>query len=849
MVKNIYVVLTLCLLWLAFPATVTAQQKATVVKGLVRDSITREPLPYASVFFVGSNQGAMTKEDGTFSATVSENFLNLRVSIIGYSEKTLYVNKGVENHIVIDLKPSDYTLNEVVITPTKEKYSRKNNPAVEFVEKVMKNRNVGNPKLHDYYNNEEYEKLTFALNEFSEEQKKNWLFKKFQFIFDYVDTSEVSGKPILTVSIKEKISENHYRRSPEAEKSVVTGIKRAGIDEIFSQEGVQTLCDDLFREVDIFRNDVTLLNNRFVSPLSNIGVSYYKYYLLDTIMVDGVKCIDLAFVPFNSESFGFTGHLYVPEGDTTYFVKKVKMNVPKDINLNYVDNMYLEQSYEKLEDGTRIKTRDDAIIEFSLIPGTQGLYARRMTTYNKHTFTPHEDKSVYEIEGKEYVEADAQAKPEQFWIDNRHVPVGKYESAVDRLLARLREEPTFYYAEKVIVVLVGGYIKTGKESKFDIGPMNTLFSFNGIEGTRFRVGGLTTAQLNPHWFASGYVAYGIKDNKFKYSGEVEYSFNRKKFHAQEFPINSIKLSHSYDLDQLGQHYLYTNKDNVFLSLKRKSDNKATYLRKTELRYQHERKGGFSFQLSARNEIQEMATDRISFTDGYGNTVKDYMQTNFEVGLRYAPNEKFYETRTKRYPINLDAPVITLSHTFAFKNFLGSQYSYNHTEFGFQKRFWFSAFGYFDAIVKAGKVWDKVPFPMLILPNANLSYTIQPESYALMNALEFVNDQYVAWDFTYNANGALFNRIPLIKYLRFREVFTFRGLYGSLSDKNNPLYNPDLFVFPKGSTAMGKMPYMEVGVGIDNILTILRLDYVWRLTYRDTPNASKSGLRISLRFSF
>ena len=820
MTKKIYVVLTLCLLFIGLPISATAQ-KATVIKGIVRDSITHEPISYASVFFVGSDKGLMTDDDGKFAVSVRDNFLNVRFSTLGYREKTVFVKKGAENDLVIDLVPSDYVLKEVVVKPKKEKYSKRNNPAVEFVKKLIERRHVGDPKNHDFYNYEKYEKMTFALNEFSEEQKKKWLFKKFQFIFDYVDTSEVSGKPILTVSIKEKIAENYYRRSPETEKSVVTGIKRAGIDEIFSQESVQMLCEDLFREIDIFRNDITLLNNRFVSPLSNIGTSFYKYYLLDTILVDGVKCVDLGFVPFNSESFGFTGHIYVPEGDSTYFIKKVKLNVPRDINLNYVENMYLEQDYERLEDGTRIKTKDDAIIEFRIMPATQGLYARRMTTYDKFTFTPPDDLSVYDFEGREKVEVDAQAKPEEFWVDNRHVPVKKKENAVDKLLARLREVPVFYYTEKVL----------------------------GIEGARFRIGGLTTAQLNPHWFARGYVAYGTKDEKVKYSGEVEYSFNKKKFHSREFPINSIKLSHSYDIDQLGQHYLYTNKDNVFLSLKRKGDNKATYLRKTELSYLQERKGGFSFGLGIRNEIQQMATDRIAFVDGYGKKIKDYMQTNFEVKLRFAPNEKFYQTKSQRFPINLDAPVLTLSHNFAFKNFLGSKYSYNHTEFGIQKRFWFSAFGYFDAIVKAGKVWDKVPFPMLILPNANLSYTIQPESYALMNALEFINDQYVSWDFTYYANGALFNRIPLLKYMKLREVFAFRGLYGSLSKKNNPLYNKDLFVFPKGSTEMDKMPYMECSVGLDNIFTILRVDYVWRLTYRESPNVSKGGVRIALHFSF
>ena len=218
-------------------------------------------------------------------------------------------------------------------------------------------------------------------------------------------------------------------------------------------------------------------------------------------------------------------------------------------------------------------------------------------------------------------------------------------------------------------------------------------------------------------------------------------------------------------------------------------------------------------------------------------------------MRYAPNEKFYQTKSNRFPINIDAPIFTLSHKFGFKGVLGSDYNLNHTEFGVQKRFWFSAFGYFDAILKAGKEWNKVPYPLLIIPNANLSYTIQPESYPLMNAMEFINDQYVSWDLTYNANGALFNRIPLIKYMKLREVVSFRGLYGSLSKKNNPMNDDSLFRFPNGSNVMDDMPYMEVGVGLDNIFTILRLDYVWRLTYRDTPGVSKSGLRLALHFTF
>lgn len=822
----------------------------TIINGCVKDSITKEALPYVAIYLKGSDRGIMTDGDGKFSITTSVNFINVEASTMGYKTKNVFVNKGEENNIVIEMVSTGVALKELVVKPKKEKYSKKNNPAVEFAKKLMAKKRDFDPKNQEYYNYEKYEKMTMGLNDFSEKEKKNWFMKKFKFIFEYLDTSEVSGKPILTVSVKEKISDYHYRKSSDTEKDVIKGVKRTGLDEAFDQESVQRFLEDVFREIDIFHNDVTMMQNRFVSPLSNIGINYYKYYLTDTIDVEGVKCIELSFSPFTPESFGFLGRIYVPLNDSTLFIKRVKLNVPKSINLNYVESITIIQDYEKAPDGTRLKVKDDMTVEFQILKSMQGLYARRMTMYKNHDFNKPENDDIFSKEGKQIVNSDANYMPDEFWKENRQIPIKKNENAIKSMLARLREVPIFYWTEKIITILVSGYIQTSKDSKLDFGPMNTTISGNTVEGARFRVGGMTTANLSKHWFARGYVAYGTTDKKFKYNGELEYSFNEKKYHSREFPIHSIKLSHKYDVDQLGQHYFFTNMDNVFLSLKRKEDNKMTYLRKSNLDYTLETKGGFSVILGFEHNIQE-ATKWLPFHDGYGNVYRDFTEAGFNVTLRYAPGEKFYQTKSYRIPINLDAPVITLMHTYLPKGFLNSLYTVNKTELSIQKRFWFSAFGYTDIILKAGKVWSEVSYPNLLLPNANLSYTIQPESYTLMNAMEFANDQYLSWDLTYWANGAIFNRIPLIKYLKLREVFSFRGLYGKLKDSNNPDFNNNIFSFPLGTNCqpMGKEPYMEFGVGIDNILTILRLDYVWRLTYRDTPGVDKSGLRIQLHFTF
>ena len=852
--KNVYRLFLVLVLSLFSFMAIEAQSpvRTTYIKGVVIDSLSREPLSYVAVFLKGSDKGLQTDENGRFEIQTKVNFINLQFSTLGYSSKEIFVNKGEANDIVVELVPTGVALKEVVVKPGKEHYSRKNNPAVAFVEKLMDRKDIYNPKNHDYYSYDKYEKMTFALNDFSEEQKEKWLFKKFQFIFDYLDTSEVSGKPILNVSVKEKLSKEFFGKSPASEKEYVTGIKRAGIDEIFDEESVQRFVDDVFREVDIFSNNVNILQNRFVSPLSRIGTRFYKYYLTDTVVVDGVRCVELSFSPFNNRSFGFLGRLYVVENDTSMFIKKVRLNVPKAINLNYVDNIFIEQNFEKASDGSRLKVKDDMVVEFSIIPSTQGLYARRNTTYRDFSFEQPASDSIFDMEGKVIESADAKFMPEQYWADNRMVPIREKENSISKLLAQLREVPVFYWTEKVISVLVSGYIPTGEQdsSKFDFGPMNTTISGNTVEGARFRVGGMTTANLNKHWFAKGYLAYGTKDEKLKYDAELEYSFTEKKYHAKEYPIHSLRIRHQYDVYQLGQQYMFTNMDNVFMAWKRQTNDKMTYRRLSELEYKKETVSGLSVTLGLKHQVQE-ATRWVPFYDGYGNWFDNYQQASVNLTLRYAPGEKFYDARFTRIPINLDAPVFVLSHTYSPKGLFNSRNTVNRTELSVQKRFWFSAFGYTDIILKAGKVWSQVSYPDLLLPNANLSYTIQPESYALMNAMEFVNDQYLSWDITYFANGALFNRIPLIKYMKLREVVSFKGLYGSLSDKNNPALNNNLLRFPANALCreMDKMPYMEMSVGLDNIFTILRVDYVWRLTYRDTPGVDKNGVRIALHFSF
>ncbi len=843
--------ITCLLVLLASAMTVVGQQSSmTQITGMVRDSLTREGIAYASIALVGTNEGTMATDKGGFTINSRADFSRLRVTAMGYKAKEVEIKQGQGSVVLVDLVATGVELDELVVRRGKEHYSKKNNPAVEMIKALRSRRDDNDPRRYPNYGYSQYERMLLGFGNLddiiSRPEDQQWARQ-------YADTSLLTGHRVLPISVKETVARDYYSHDG-GHKQVILGTRSAGIDERIDQENIKRVLDDFMGEIDIFQNDVTLLTNRFVSPLSRIAVDFYKFYLNDTALVDGERCAVLSFVPFTPQTFGFLGRLYVSLEDSTLFIKRVSMGVPHDINLNYVDRMSIEQVFERAPDGSRLKVRDDVEVSFKIMPGVPEAFARRETTYRDHNFERPEG-GVFNFKGEQSTEGSAAYMPDEFWHEYRPGDVRTTASTMRGLMQRLRGSKLFYWAEQVIVVMVNGYLPTARVSKIDIGPLNTLVSGNSMEGLRLRLGGMTNVNLNRHWLARAYLAYGFKDKKLKYMGSLEYSFNAKKTLDQEFPIHSLRLTHKYDVDKLGQHYLYTNPDNVFLTLRRHKDISMQYLRTTRLEYRREWYNHFSIALGIEHHVHE-ATRFVPFVYSDGTSRCRYTQAGFTVQLRFAPGETFYQARSYRIPINMDAPIITLSQTYMPRGFMGSLYEVNKTVLGLQKRFWFSAFGYADVILRGEKVWSRVAYPDLVMPNVNLSYTIQPESYALMKPMEFIGDQALSWDLTYWGNGVLMNRLPLIKRLRLREVLTLRGIWGSLSDKNNPIRDSqnqqqDLFVFPVDVPCqpLDGTPYMEAGIGLDNIFTILRVDYVWRLTRREHAGADRHGIRIQLHFNF
>ena len=861
MVRFIRYIILIALLQAVAGIFLSHAQSFTSASGIVKDSITGEPLPFVSVYFDGSTIGAMTDDNGTFTLQNNQGYTKLAAASLGYDTKFIDLKPGKKNdNLEVLLKPTAFEISEVVVKPKREKYTRKDNPAVELIKKVIAHKNDNRIEAKPEYQTEVYEKLSLSLDNFNPNLDKNKFLKKFKFIKNYLDTSEFNGKPILTVSVRENLSDFYYRKSPKAEKTIVRAKRMQGIDKTLDDGGgITSNLEEIFKSINIFDNNIPILLNRFVSPLSStLATTYYHYYIMDTLDVGGDKCVDLAFVPANSESYGFTGRLYITL-DGNYAVKKVLLNTPANINLNWVDKLRIEQEFKQMPDSTWVLDQENTFVNFYVVKGTQQLYAHQLRNYDNYNFNVQNADSVFGLLGALHVLPEATAQPDTFWTHNRPIPLKEKEDALKDLLGQLRKVPAFNAIIKTAEILITGYIPTAndkKVTKFDFGPMNTTFSANHLEGFRMRVGGMTTANLNPYWFASGYLAYGTNDRKIKYNLKLTHSFTKKEYHEGENPVNNLSFIQEYDVYTPGQDFLFTSKDNIFVAWKvGEPVTKMQYIRKSVLQYEKEWLNGLTWKSWIMNKNNEAAgTLQYIKRDESGNLyhIKDFTTSEIGTQLRFAPGERAYNGRSGKesvFNLSKDAPVFKLSHQLGIKGVLGGDYNYNHTEISAEKRIWLSSFGHIDAQVKAGKVWDKVPFPLLILPNTNQSVTIQPEAFHMMNALEFVTDQYVSFNATYYLKGWILNRIPGIKWLRLREVLSFNMIYGGLTDKNNPTLTPGLFLLPDGTQPLGSTPYMECSVGLENIFKILRIDYYRRLTYLDHPDIKKGGIRIALRFTF
>ena len=828
-----------------------AQQKIT---GRVIDE-DGFAVSYASVQYRGHKIAVSSDSQGKFSIEKHPGWV-LTVSALSYKSQTISVNEKMD-FIEVKLKDDSHKLNEVVVKTKRGKYSRKDNPAVELMRRVIaakKKTDLGN---HDYYQYDKYQKITLALNDLKKEQLEGKFFSKRQYLLDQVETSPYNGKLTLPVSIDETVSQHIYRKDPKTEKDIIKGQQSNGIGQVIQTgEILNTALKDAFTDVDIYDDYVRLLQYPFPSPIGRTGISFYHYYIEDTVYVERDLCYHLQFIPANSQDFGFRGELYVL-ADSSLHVKKCNLYMPHNTDVNYVKNMKIEQEYTRLDNGEWVLSKDDMIAELHVNSVLQDLLVVRNTRLTDYAFDEL-PKILFKGKAKVRHDMDAMNRDEAYWNKYRQVDLTKSESSMDSFIHRMENSKGFKYIIFFVKALMENYVEIGggtdgKKSKFDLGPVNTYISKNFVDGIRLRLAGRTMAALNPHFFWDGYAAYGTKSNDW-YTGNIfTYSLNKKKNSPFEFPMRNLTFEVARDVTSPSDENLLHNKDNFFMTFRAATQDEMFLYHRQKLAFTYETDWGVRFNTSLRWQSNR-TVGNLHYYHLDGTEVKKIRMTDLNVGINYNPGVTYVNTKQQRLPINLDSPEIGLSHTMGFRGFMGGQYHSNIPKLSIYKRQWLGSWGYLDFHAIGQAQWNKVPFPMLILPPINLSYFEQETTISLMKDWEFLNDRQVFWALSWDMNGKLLNRIPLIKKLKWREWFAIKGVWGHLTDKNNPYLEKNqgdgrLFKFPKNSHVMNDTPYWECVAGVHNIFKFFSVEYVRRLTYLNNNNIDKWGIRFGFMMSF
>ena len=828
-----------------------AQQKIT---GRVIDE-DGFAVSYASVQYRGHKIAVSSDSQGKFSIEKHPGWV-LTVSALSYKSQTISVNEKTD-FIEVKLKDDSHKLNEVVVKTKRAKYTRKDNPAVELMRRVIAAKKKTDLSNHDYYQYDKYQKITLALNDLKKEQLEGKFFSKRQYLLDQVETSPYNGKLTLPVSVDETVSQHIYRKDPKTEKDIIKGQQSNGIGQVIQTgEILNTALKDAFTDVDIYDDYVRLLQYPFPSPIGRTGISFYHYYIEDTVYVERDLCYHLQFIPANSQDFGFRGELYVL-ADSSLHVKKCNLYMPHNTDVNYVKNMKIEQEYTKLDNGEWVLSKDDMIAELHVNSVLQDLLVVRNTRLTDYAFDEL-PKILFKGKAKVRHDMDAMNRDEAYWNKYRQVDLTKSESSMDSFIHRMENSKGFKYIIFFVKALMENYVEIGggtdgKKSKFDLGPVNTYISKNFVDGIRLRLAGRTMAALNPHFFWDGYAAYGTKSNDW-YTGNIfTYSLNKKKNSPFEFPMRNLTFEVARDVTSPSDENLLHNKDNFFMTFRAATQDEMFLYHRQKLAFTYETDWGFRFNTSLRFQSNR-TVGNLHYYHLDGTEVKKIRMTDLNVGINYNPGVTYVNTKQQRLPINLDSPEIGLSHTMGFRGFMGGQYHSNITKLSIYKRQWLGSWGYLDFHAIGQAQWNKVPFPMLILPPINLSYFEQEETISLMKDWEFLNDRQVFWALSWDMNGKLLNRIPLIKKLKWREWFAIKGVWGHLTDKNNPYLEKNqgdgrLFKFPKNSHVMNDTPYWECVAGVHNIFKFFSVEYVRRLTYLNNNNIDKWGIRFGFMMSF
>lgn len=801
-----------------------AQQ--TKVYGKVTDAATGEPLPLARLRFYDSKIGVIADTAGFYSIETYYATDSLIVSFYGYQTQTLVVKKDIPQEINVRLKVLTTEVEEVFVRPPDEL------PSTRLHKRVIRHKDINNKEKLEAYEYELYNKIQFDVNNIGDKFAKNPVVKRLDLVMKYLDSAD-NGKSYLPVLLSESISRFYFKNNPKKKREIITASKITGIDNF----QLNQIVGDMYLDLNIYDNNLVLFDRSFVSPVSNFARNFYRFYLEDSTFINSQWCYKLRFVPKREGDVTFEGEMWIH--DTTYAVKRVSAKMSPGANINYVQDFYFEQEFDQVEKEVWMLTKEKLIVDLKLTRNSKvyGFFGRKSSSRKYYVINQKREDEFYNANSTVEYADSSQVRSKDYWIAHRHEPLSIQEEGIGNMIDSLENTWMFRTMKNLVYLGTTGYIPIGK---FELGNAYNLVSYNPVEKFRTGLGLRTSNDFSRVVELGARVAYGFGDQRFKYGGSIRWNMSKKKRAL-------LSTYYNYDIEQIGQSPTAASVGSTFNSLFRTGPlDKLTFVEKTGINLEKDIKkdlivfGGIEWK-----EYTALGLANYQRYDADSNLVNISQVQSAEITarIRWAKDEEFIAGAFDRSSLRSRYPIFSLQGIFGVKGVFGSDYSYQKIEFQMTHNRNVGVWGYLKYGVSAGYIFGTAAYPFLKVHEGNQSYWLLTSAFNKLNFFEFISDKYIGGNIEHHWEGLFFDRLPLIRKLKWRLVTSGRIVYGSLDDRHSRE-----MIIPSFTKQFGAIPYAETAVGIENIFKFFRVDLVWRMTHLD-PGMNPLGVRARWSFTF
>ncbi len=815
-----------------------SEAQERIVTGVIKDSQTGAPLFSCSIYSLNSGNGVITDEDGKYTLAVSRKTDSIAISMIGYKTMVKAVSKDPNQVINFDAEPASKEMEGVVVS-VKVKYTK----AQRLILNVIKNKDANDAFSNKTFQCEVYDKMEVDLKNLPEKLQNNRLLKPLAFAFNNIDTTADHDK-LLPVYLSETNADYYYRKNPERDRYNYTAIKSSGFD----NKSVLTYIDGLYKRINIYDNNIKLVDINFISPIADNALTYYDYHILDTVYFNNHRCIQVQFSPAHFGSNTFNGYLWI--ADTSYAVKSLVMHMDKNANVNFVKKFEISQFFEA-ENQEKFLPEKTVLYMDVVVPlkTKMGAIAKKTIIYKNILLN---NKSIDTAFDKKFIPISAfgadsvKEKPIE-----RFEPLSRSENSVYVLMDTLMKIPQVVTYGKIISALSTGYYSAGN---IDLGDIYYIYTSNLVEGNRFTFGLKTNSGFNKHIQLKAYGGYAIRDKQFRYLLKSVFVLNPHKW-------STLTLEHSNDLAGTYNHSDELDQNSIFASALRRvkySQSRLINSQYTDVTYLKYLSNDWAIKGEVNHNVLTPFFDVYYTYKDFKPYINNIAETNtYAVNdatffVRFSHKERYITQHYRRGSLGSYYPIITLSYTKGVKvnnGLLKSDFDFSKWNFYLQHDVANGRIGQLSYTIDAGITNGVLPIVLLNVLKGNDTYYYNKYAFNNMNRFEFVTDKYVSLAVEQSFGSFPFKYFPLLKKLKWRSLVSFRGVMGGMSEANkaaNGYYDSSIAYH---FTVPDKSPYMEAGAGINNIFHVLRIDAIWRLNYLGNPGVPKFGILASVEFKF